>query len=30
MRERMEPLNGYLREHFNVALTVDIGLHYGR
>jgi ferredoxin/hemoglobin-like flavoprotein len=30
MRERMEPLNGYLREHFGISLTVDIGLHYGR
>jgi len=30
MRQRMEPLNAYLREHFSTGLTLDIGLHYGR
>lgn len=30
MRQRMEPLNTYLSEHFGVSLTLDIGLHYGR
>jgi len=30
MRQRMEPLNTYLSEHFGVSLTLDIGLNYGR
>jgi len=30
MRQRMEPLNTYLSEHFGMSLTLDIGLHYGR
>ena len=30
MQRRMVPLNAYLRQHFSTALTVDIGLHYGR
>ncbi|HKR64923.1 MAG TPA: globin domain-containing protein, partial [Thermoanaerobaculia bacterium] len=30
MQKRMEIFNLYLREHFNVTYTLDIGLHYGR
>jgi adenylate cyclase len=30
MQKRMEIFKAYLREHFNIAYTLDIGLHYGR
>lgn len=30
MRKRMELFNVYLREHFGLTFTIDIGLHYGR
>jgi hemoglobin-like flavoprotein/class 3 adenylate cyclase len=30
MRKRMEIFNSYLREHFSVTYSLDIGLHYGR
>jgi serine/threonine protein kinase/hemoglobin-like flavoprotein/class 3 adenylate cyclase len=30
MQRRMETFNSYLREHFGLAFTLDVGLHYGR
>jgi class 3 adenylate cyclase/hemoglobin-like flavoprotein len=30
MQKRMEIFNRYLREHFGLTFTLDIGLHYGR
>jgi class 3 adenylate cyclase/hemoglobin-like flavoprotein len=30
MMKRMELFNVYLREHFGLTFTLDIGLHYGR
>jgi hemoglobin-like flavoprotein/class 3 adenylate cyclase len=30
MKKRMEVFNTYLREHFGLTFTLDIGLHYGR
>jgi class 3 adenylate cyclase/hemoglobin-like flavoprotein len=30
MQKRMDIFNRYLREHFGLTFTLDIGLHYGR
>jgi serine/threonine protein kinase/hemoglobin-like flavoprotein/class 3 adenylate cyclase len=30
IQRRMIPFNDYLREHFSMRFTIDIGLHYGR
>ena len=30
MQRRMEVFNEYLREHFGLVFTLDVGLHYGR
>jgi class 3 adenylate cyclase/hemoglobin-like flavoprotein len=30
MQKRMQIFNSYLREHFGLTFTLDVGLHYGR
>lgn len=30
MQRRMDVFNSYLREHFGLTFTLDVGLHYGR
>jgi hemoglobin-like flavoprotein len=30
MQKRMQVFNTYLREHFGLTFTLDVGLHYGR